>query len=172
VSTQVALLRGVNVGGVKLPMAGVRVSLSELGLEDVSTYVQSGNVVFRAPAVKGLAERIAKRIEADHGVRCTVILRTPQELRAIAKANPFPDPDREPTRHHVVFLDAKAKGELDPERSPGDEFAVKGREIYIRYASGAGRSKLSLQWFEKGLGVKGTARNWRTLLKLIELTNE
>jgi uncharacterized protein (DUF1697 family) len=170
VTTQVALLRGVNVGGVKLAMAGLRESLDDLGLEDVATYVQSGNIVFRAPAAKDLAERIAKRIEADHGVKCAVILRSPQELRAIAKANPFPDAGKEPTKHHVVFLDAKGKGKLDPERSPGDEFAVEGREIYIRYDSGAGRSKLTLQWFEKGLGVKGTARNWRTLLKLIEMT--
>jgi uncharacterized protein (DUF1697 family) len=170
VSTWVALLRAVNVGGRKVPMAELRESLADLGLEDVRTYVQSGNVVFEAPRAAGLADRIAGRIEQDFGVPCGVILRTPAELRAIAKANPFPHPEQEPTRHHIVFLDGKGKGELDPDRSPGDEFAVHGREIYVRYASGAGRSKLSLPWFEKGLGVNGTARNWNTLLKLIELT--
>jgi uncharacterized protein (DUF1697 family) len=61
---------------------------------------------------------------------------------------------------------------LDPDRSPGDEFAVLGREIYLRLPNGLGRSKLTIDWFERGLGVRATARNWNTLRKLIELTGE
>jgi uncharacterized protein (DUF1697 family) len=75
---------------------------------------------------------------------------------------------------HVVFLSDKpppsAVKELDPQRSPRDEFSVRGREIYLHLPNGAGRSKLTLDYFEKRLGARGTARNWRTLNKLIELT--
>jgi uncharacterized protein (DUF1697 family) len=177
VTTHVALLRGVNVGGrTKVPMADLKKELADLGLEDVVTYIASGNVVFRAPAAKGLATRIEKRIEQAFGVAPTVILRTPAELRTIAKANPYPEAEGEPKTLYVTFLDAKptaaAIRELDPDRSPPDEFTVHGREIYAHYAGGYGRSKLSLDWFERKLGVRGTARNWRTFLKLIELTEE
>ncbi len=71
-----------------------------------------------------------------------------------------------------MFLDTKPKAaKLDPDRSPGDEFAVKGSEVYIHTPNGYGRSKLAPSWFEKGLGVRGTARNWNTVQKLVELTS-
>jgi uncharacterized protein (DUF1697 family) len=75
---------------------------------------------------------------------------------------------------HVLFLsgtpEPAAVASLDPDRSPGDEFRVAGQEIYLRYAAGAGRTKLTLDYFERRLGLAGTARNWNTLLKLVELT--
>jgi uncharacterized protein (DUF1697 family) len=169
----VALLRGVNVGGkAKVPMAALRAALTEDGFEDVATYIQSGNVVFRAPGDrKALARRIEQRITTDFGVSPKVILRTPAELARIVERNPF---GRDASHVHVLFLGsrptAKAIRTLDPERSPGDELAVDGSQIYLYFPNGSGRTKLTLDYFERKLGVEGTARNWRTLLKLLELS--
>ena len=113
-----------------------------------------------------------KGIAREFGLEVKVILRTPAELGAIVSANPFPAAVSEPSKLHVVFLEQapQAKAELDPDRSPGDFFTLAGSEIYMHLPSGAGRTKLSLDWFERRLGVRGTARNWNTLLKLLELT--
>lgn len=175
--TFVALLRGINVGGKnKIPMAELKSSVSTLGLEDVVTYIQSGNLVFRAPArdAPDLAARIEKAVAKDSGVSITVLLRTPSELEAIAGGNPFLSGKVDPSRLHVVFLSAPptadAVDQLDPKRSAPDEFSVRGSEIYLHLPNGAGRSKLTIDYFEKRLGVRATARNWKTLTKLIELT--
>jgi uncharacterized protein (DUF1697 family) len=170
----VALLRGVNVGGrSKVPMAALKAGLEELGLDDVATYIQSGNVVFRASGGRdALASRIEKRIEADFGVAPKVILRTPAEVRRVVAANPF---GSDVSKLHVLFLERKppaaAVKQLDPDRSPPDEFAVRGREVYLRFPNGYGRTKLSGDYFERVLGVAATARNWKTLLKLVELAS-
>jgi uncharacterized protein (DUF1697 family) len=175
VATLVALIRGVNVGGKKkVPMSELKSQLSSLGLEDVVTYVQSGNVVFRGPR-GDVASRIEKRIAETFGIDVRVLLRTPAELAKIAKDNPFLKRESDHLRLHVVFLDgkptAKAVAQLDPGRSPPDEFRVRGREIYLHLPNGAGRSKLTIDYFERRLGVAATARNWKTVLKLVELTS-
>jgi uncharacterized protein (DUF1697 family) len=172
------LIRGINVGGNrKLPMAGLRAALQEAGYEDVSTYIQSGNVVVRSGASGGAVGRGVERvIEESFGFTVRVLVRTHDELEAIAAGNPYLErkSKAETSKLHVVFLDgspsAASIARLDPNRSPGDEFTVTGHEIYLHHPNGYGRSKLSLDWFERGLGVAGTARNWNTLLKLIELT--
>jgi uncharacterized protein (DUF1697 family) len=156
VQTFAALLRGINVGGkVKVPMADLRATLASLGLEEVVTYIQSGNAVFRAPTgdEKTVARDIERAIQKAFGHDVAVLLRTHAELERVERGTPYVVDDAAPTRVHVVFLDeAPAKAAvsgLDPNRSPGDEFAVLGR----------------------ALGVRATARNWNTLRKLIELTN-
>jgi len=175
--TFVALLRGINVGGRALvSMPELTSLLASMGLEDVSTYIQSGNVVFSSPAPdeQALAAGIEERITEAFGVSTTVLLRTPAELAEIAGDNPFLGRDADVSKLHVVFLSAPppagAVEELDPERSPPDEFRVRGREIYLKLPHGAGRSKLTIDYFERRLGVRATARNWRTLTKLIELS--
>jgi uncharacterized protein (DUF1697 family) len=177
--TFVALLRGINVGGrTIIPMAELRSSVSALGLQDVVTYVQSGNVVFRTHGggARDLAASIEERVASDFGVGVAVLLRTPSDLRAVAEQNPFLARGEDPSRLHVMFLDrepaAEAATRLDPERSPPEEFALAGREMYLYLPNGAGRSKLTLDYFEKRLGVRATVRNWRTLTKLIELTEK
>jgi uncharacterized protein (DUF1697 family) len=174
--TYVALIRGINVGGRNtVPMAELREMLGEQGLEDVVTYIQSGNVVFRSSdrSVTKLAARIEDGIGETFGCKVRVILRTPTELERIAAGNPFLRRKADPAKLHVVFLDAKpaarAVADLDPGRSPPDEFEVRGSEIYVQLPNGAGRSKLTIDYFERRLGVKATHRNWRTLLKLVEL---
>ena len=174
----VALLRGINVGGKKqVPMADLKAQLAELGLEDIATYIQSGNVVFRSPAAKArVGTDIAKQIEAAYGLAVKVIVRTPAELERVAKANPYLPGEKDVSKLHVVYLDtapkAAARAKLDPDRSPPDEFTVRGREIYLHLPNGFGRSKLTIDYFERSLGVAATARNWKTLLKLIELAGK
>jgi uncharacterized protein (DUF1697 family) len=176
-TTFVALLRGINVGGRSLvPMADLRALLSSLGLEDVVTYIQSGNVVFRSQSADEVqvATTLEREIAGAFDVGPAVLLRTPGELETIAAANPYLARKAERSKLHVVFLEREpatsAADRLDPERAPPDEFVLQGREIFLRLPNGAGRSKLTLDYFERVLGVRGTQRNWNTLLKLIELS--
>jgi uncharacterized protein (DUF1697 family) len=175
--TLVALLRGINVGGkTMIPMPELRSMLASMGFEDVATYVQSGNVVFNSSTgeAEELAAAIEERIAETFGLSTAVLVRTPSELTEIAGSNPFLSRETDPLKLHVVFLSgapaASAVKELDPKRSPPDEFSVLGREIYLHLPNGAGRSKLTIDYFERRLGVRATARNWRTLNKLIELS--
>lgn len=175
--TFAALLRGVNVGGRnKLPMAELRALFTALGRADVVTYIQSGNVVFRGATRddRETATRIESRIAERFGLAVAVLLRTRAELEAIAGGNPFLAEQADFSKLHVVFLrdepapDALAR--LDPGRSPGDELAVARREVYLHLPAGSARTKLTLDWIERTLGVDATARNWNTLLRLLELT--
>lgn len=175
--TYIALLRGINLAGRnRVPMAELRSELETLGLEDVVTYIQSGNVVFRGRG--GRAEELAASIEGQiaeaFGIDVVVLLRTSAELAKVARGNPFLRAGADPSKLHVVFLSAKpakkAEAELDPERSPPGEFRLGGREIYLHLPTGFGRSKLTVDYFERALGLAGTARNWKTVTKLVELS--
>jgi uncharacterized protein (DUF1697 family) len=156
-------------------MPELRSALEAIGLEDVVTYIQSGNVVFRSRS--GGAQKLAAAIEAQvaevFGIEVVVLLRTPAELAKVAAGNPFLRGGADPARLHAVFLGgrpaAKAAAQLDPERSPPDEFMVEGREVYLHLPNGFGRSKLTVAYFERALGVAATARNWRTVKKLLAL---
>ena len=171
----VAFLRAVNVGGKnKVPMAELRDALTDAGLEEVATVLQSGNVVFRSrKSSAAVAKVVAGAIEDAFGLKIGVVIRSAAELAALAAHNPFldgGDDDRDPKTLHVAVLSARptaaAVAKLDPDRSPPDAFAVHGREVYLSYPSGSGRTKLTLDYLEKTLGVTGTARNWRTVQRL------
>ena len=175
----VALLRGINVGGKnKLLMRDLAAMFSEAGCEDVRTYIQSGNVVFRAGSA--LARRvpvlIGEAIAARFGYRVPVLTRTAGELAAVILANPFLGVAAEVGQLgqlHVGFLadrpEAAAVDALDPDRSPPDEFAVVGREVYSYCPQGIARTRLTTRYFESKLSTTMTARNWKTVLKLHEL---
>jgi uncharacterized protein (DUF1697 family) len=178
VPTLAALIRAINLGATnKVSMPALRAALSDLGYGDVTTYVQSGNVVLRT-AAGTKAEEVAGAIEGliskEFGVEAAVMVRTAAELRKIAGSNPFAKEEKDPKKLLVVFLDAKpsakAKAALDPDRSPPDRFRVHGREIYLHLPNGFGRSKLTIDWFERGLEAKATGRNWQTVGKLVEMT--
>jgi uncharacterized protein (DUF1697 family) len=100
-------------------------------------------------------------------------LRTAEELEAAIAANPFPDCDQERDRPHISFLaDAPAAEHiamLDPQRSPGDSFMVRGRELYLLFTTGIANNKMTSQYFDSRLKTTGTARNWRTVLALQEM---
>ncbi len=176
VTRYVALLRAVNVGGRnRLPMPALRAELESLGHGEVTTVLQSGNVVLDSSlsSATAIAAGIEERIASAFGLDVTVILRSGAELAGVARRNPFLPHEGELSQLHVAFLaDAPAASlvaGLDSDRSPPDAFAVEGREIYLRFPNGSGRSKLTLDWFEHGLGTRATARNWRTVTRLVEL---
>lgn len=172
-----ALLRGINVGGRnRVPMPELKALFEKAGHEDVVTYIQSGNVVFRSRTADAatLAADLERRIETAFGPAVAVVLRSPDELAEIAVGNPFLTAGSDTSKLYVVFLRSQpapgALERLDAGRSPGDEFRLTGRDLYLRLPTGAGRTKLTLDYFERILGVKGTARNWNTLLRLCALT--
>jgi uncharacterized protein (DUF1697 family) len=170
----VALLRAVNVGGRNVvPMAGLRRALEEAGCTGVTTYIQSGNVVFRRKASdrEALARELEALVQETFGVASVVVLRTFAELRKVATAEPF-GAGNENT--HVVFLVRKpapqgvralAALDVEPERAK-----VVGSDVYVDYPNGLGRAKLTGSLLERQIGVPGTARNWKTVTRLAELT--
>ncbi len=173
----VSLIRGINVGGKKLiKMDALKAVHEGLGLTDVRTLLQSGNVVFKARGRGGgsLAGRIEKAIEGEVGFRPTVITRSGTDLKRIAEHNPFPKMARSDPGHLVWMAlagkpDAAAKTRLAKAHSGPEEIAIKGEDAYITYPNGIGRSKLTNALLEKALGVAGTARNWNTLTKLLAI---
>ena len=173
----VALLRGINVGGKNgLPMKTLAAMFADAGCADVQTYIQSGNVVYRASdkAASRVAKVVERAIAEELGLDVPVTTRTALELGEVARANPFPrGRGCDPSSLHVVFLASTptpAKlATLDPKRSPPDELAARGREIYLRCPNGIGRSKLTNAYFDRTLGTVSTVRNWRTVLQLLAM---
>lgn len=174
----IALLRGINVGGSKkVPMAELRALMERLGFSDVKTYVQSGNVVFSGPrrAARAVAREIEAGIVEQFGFEVLITIRTRDELAAVVEANPLGDVADEPKRHHVVFLsdapDPDAIAALAPEDPAPEAWALIGRELYLWTPEGVTDSPLFKAFGEKRLGLRATARNWRTVEKLLELAD-
>ena len=172
----VALLRGINVGGRhKLPMKSLVRLFDETGCRHVRTYIQSGNVVFEAPPAlaRRIPAAITRSISEHFGFEIPVVTRSADELSQIVNANPFQEPGTDERVLHVAFLadlpDATRIASLDPNRSSPDEFAVCGREIYLRLPNGVARTKLTNAYFDSRLATTSTMRNWRTTLKMLAL---
>lgn len=174
-TTYVAWLRGINVGGAnKVPMRGLRELFERLGHKNVKTYLQSGNVVFTAKSpAKKISAEIEDAISEAFELRISVILRAQGELEQIIADNPYLTKDVRLSWLHVMFLarspSSQALKKLDPDRSPPDEFMTKGLEVYLRFPNGSGRSKLTVDYFERTLGTRATARNCNTIMKVLEL---
>jgi uncharacterized protein (DUF1697 family) len=175
-STHVALLRGVNVGGKNLlPMRDLAQMFVEAGCADVRTYIQSGNVIFRASETKAqrIPGLIAKQIAEAFGYKIPIVLRTAGQLRDAIENNPFFKAGAPEAMLYVYFLaslpDAPNIAGLDADRSPPDRFFVRERDVYVQLPNGAARTKLTNAYFDSKLVTTSTARNWRTVLKLLEL---
>ena len=175
-TTYVALLRGVNVGGKMVSMAKLREMLDSLGFEDVQTLLQSGNAVFRAAATP--AAKLEQQLEAATakylGITCDYHVRTAAELQAAIDANPMTaQAEKDPSRFTVTFYKApldKAAVKAAQAAIDGPEILrAAGRHLYMYYPNGQGRSKAGVV-VGKALKVQGTARNWNTVLKLAALT--
>jgi uncharacterized protein (DUF1697 family) len=173
--THLALLRGINVGGKNtLPMKDLVKIFSDAGCTKVRTYIQSGNVIFEAPAgAPGIADAITASIVKRFGFQVPVILRTSQQLRKSIRNNPYLAAGADERALHVYFLadppKASAIAGLDPARSAPDAFEVRGQEIYLHLPNGMARTKLTNAYFDSKLSTTSTARNWATVLKLSEM---
>jgi uncharacterized protein (DUF1697 family) len=165
------LLRGINVGTHnRVAMSDVRAALEAGGFAGATTYLQSGNVIVesraRASAVEAEMEKILNR---DLPLKNVVaIARRAQELDAIVRAHPLADRTAGPKALHVGFLKHRAKGVAEADFAP-DRFVLQGLEVYLRYAEGQGRSKMTGAALERVLGVPLTVRGWNVVTKLCEL---
>lgn len=169
----VALLRGVNVGGAnRVPMVDLRASVEALGYSDVATYIQSGNLVFTADHDEAtIAERLRSSLVERHGLSVPVVVRAGDELAGLADRHPFAGGGIVPKLLHVAFLDRAPDTSAGPEPDQWlpDRWAVDGRELFLAYPTGAARSKMTIDRFERPWGVTATARNLHTVTELAEM---
>ncbi|MBN9605135.1 MAG: DUF1697 domain-containing protein [Actinomycetales bacterium] len=175
-SRRILLVRAVNVGGAKLPMAEFRELLTELGATEVQTYIASGNAIVEIPAGDragwdAFDRAVEAALTARYGYTREVMSRDRGELEAALAAHPFEVV--EPKFSYVSFLSAEpnvAAVETAEAVPRGEDlWRVIGRELHLRYADGAGRAELDHTRLTKALGVAGTARNLLTVRKLVEL---
>jgi len=174
--TYLALLRGINVGGKnKLPMKDLAGMFVKAGCGEVRTYIQSGNVIFRAePRVAAqIPGLVAAQIADRFGYKTPVMLRTTAELGVVILNNPFLKAGIAEDTLHVLFLadlpSARSIENLDPGRSPPDAFVARGKEVYLHCPQGVGNSKLTNAYFDSKLTTTCTGRNWRTVTSLLKL---
>lgn len=176
----ISLLRAVNLGGYNtLKMEALRALYETLGLDRPQTYVQSGNVVFRSKErdLEKLRKRLESAIEATFGFHSDVVLRTCAEIQDVKRRNPFADrPGIEPNKLAVVFLGKdpgdEARHKMLSIKTDPEEVFASGSELYVYYPNGMGRSKLTAGLFERTLKTTGTARNWNTVTKLLEMAEK
>lgn len=178
--TYIAMLRGINVGPHKrMKMEKLRGTCESLGFEKVKTYIQSGNIVFRAAKISdaALAKKLGDGIVRDFGFSADVITRTKEEMECIIENNPLlKEKAIDEAKLHVVFLPAKPapaslKKLQDLTLAP-DRARNVDREIYFYFPDGVSGSSLWKHPLDKVLGITGTMRNWNTVNKLCEMARE
>ena len=173
----ISMLRAVNVGPHnRIKMEDVRAVYESLGLQNPRTYVQSGNVIFKTTErnLARLASRIEKAIESKFQFQSDVILRTAAEMKDVIARNPFATRDGiEPGKLLVTFLaaDPAAEGReyISTLKPDPEEIHLSGRELYIYFPNGSGRTKLPLAAIARKLKTPGTARNWNSVAKMLEM---
>lgn len=173
--TYIALLRGVNVGGHnKMPMAALREVLSKAGLEAVKTYIQSGNVVFQSSIehTKIVEELIQKTINDYFGFSIPVLVKTRAQLQTILDRCPFSDEKK--VNSYFAMLseipDANLVTEASQKTYANEEYVISNDVLYFYCANGYGKAKFSLSYFEAKLRLSATARNYKTMIKLLALS--
>jgi uncharacterized protein (DUF1697 family) len=176
----VSMLRGVNVGPHKrIRMDALQALYESLKLGEPRTYIQSGNVVFKTGerSLERVSKRIEDGIERTFGFRCDVILRGAAEMRDVVARNPFAGRGEiENSRLLVTFLAGdpgrEARAAVEAIHAGPEEIRASGRELYIYFPDGVGRSKLTPALIEKTMKAPGTARNWNSVVKLLEMAEE
>jgi uncharacterized protein (DUF1697 family) len=177
---QIALLRGVNVGGHKaVAMPELRDLLTQLGFESPRSLLQSGNLVFRGDSRTDAELERLLEAEADKrlGLHADFLIRSAKEWREVVARNPFrKEAERDPSHLVVMFLksatNAKDVKAVQAAIAGSEIIRADGRHLYIVYPDGIGRSRLTNALLEKKLGIRGTARNWNTVLKIAALADE
>ncbi len=171
---QIALLRGINLASRnRVSMPDLRKALGEAGYEDVATLVQSGNIVLTSPKKPETLEReITELVEAEFGVDAATVVRTRDELAGVIERNPIADGPSIPKLFQVTFFaeepDAKRVTELVEQDFGDEQIEVIGREAYAWHPEGIQRSRAARE-LGKALGPGGTARNWNTVTRLLDL---
>jgi uncharacterized protein (DUF1697 family) len=174
----IALLRAVNVGGRKLPMAQLRALCADLGWQDVESYIQSGNLVFSAPGKSDALEAKLERAIAERfGFHSDVMVRTAAQWTKLLAANPFGEASNvEPNRVLVGLPKGKlasgAAGAIAARASAGERVEAAGDALWFHYPAGVGTSKITPSLIDRAAGSPVTARNWRTMLKLGEMAGD
>lgn len=171
--TYIVLLRGINVSGKnKLPMKELREMLEKLSFTNISTYIQSGNIILQSEATKEeIVESIHNAIKSEFGYDVPIIIRTPQEWKKAIDNYPFSIENEKIVA--FCFLDrAVSKNEIDIKGINEDQYKVYNDVVYLYCPSGFGSTKLTNNSIEKKLNVAATTRNLKTTLKLWELSKE
>ena len=173
-TTYIALLRGINVSGQKkIKMVELKSHLGELHFRNISTYVQSGNVLFEYEKTDtaDLARQVQEKIKEKYGFEVVVFIKTLEDLEVVLENNPFRDEDL--TRLYVTFLsqepDPALLQTLNTIDHHPEEFVLQGKDVYFFSPHGYGKAKMNNNFFENKLKVAATTRNWKTVNKLVEL---
>lgn len=175
---KIAILRGINVGGRrKILMADLRILFEDLGFTDVETYIQSGNVIFKYDNKLNdteIGDKIENAISDQYGFEVPVLVRSAKEWEQSVQNNPFYQTKEEDvTQLHLTFLKEKPTSEnqlkTESYNYEPDQFVIKGKDVFIFCHGKYHQSKLTNKFFEKKLKVSATTRNWKTVLKLLEL---
>ena len=176
----IAILRGINVGGKRrVLMADLKLLFENLGFFNIETYIQSGNVIFDTVSKLTnieISDTIEKSILDKYGFIVPVIIRSVTELQQTINNNPFyQEKNTEITQLHLTFLKDKPLKEnllkIETYNSYKDEFFIAGKEVYVFCEEKYSQSKFTNNFFENKLKVSATTRNWKTVLKLLELSN-
>jgi len=178
--TYISILRGINVSGQKLiKMDVLRKMVENLGFEKVKTYVQSGNVVFKAEetSFKEMEEKISAQIEKDFGFQVPVIVLDAEKLKQIIESNPFlKDTEKEVNFMHVTFLSNKPnefdKKSIEDKKQEKEEIRFTDHAVYLYCPNGYGKTKITNNFIETKLKVLATTRNWKTTNELLRIALE
>lgn len=176
----ITMLRGINMTGHNtIKMTGLANMFRQLGYTDAETYIQSGNIVFTCHNgyIEDASSGIRKAILSEFSLNIAVITRTKNQMKKIISANPYlEEPGFDPSKMAVLFLETKPSdsqvlrvADID---YPPDKFHINGSEIYVYCPNGFGKTKLYTNFFEAKMKVTGTARNWRTVNKLLEMAEK
>jgi uncharacterized protein (DUF1697 family) len=169
-----ALVRGINVGGIVLKMTDLKSLLEKIGLTNIRTYIQSGNVVFESKErdVHALEKIVMDAILRDKHISVAVNVKTRAQLEKIAAAHPFASKGNDKTLYVTVLNSKPAKPRID-EFMGGDYapdcFVIRNDIVYGCYPQGYGKSKFTNNYIESKLQVSGTTRNWNTIQKLLAM---
>lgn len=173
----IAMLRSINVSGQKLiKMADLRESMTRMGLEDVATYVQSGNILFNTQEtdLRVIAERISSQIKKDFTFDVPCIVRSAEYFKKVLTNNDFLQQGRDEKRCYVTFLEEEPDPmhvqKIDSQQYAPEEFILKGDLLYFYSPDGYGKAKMNNNFFEQKLRVKATTRNWNSVNKLYDLS--
>ncbi len=179
-ATYISILRGINVSGQKLiKMDALRKSYENMGFHNVTTYLQSGNVIFEGNdfEINDLEQKISRQIEKDFGFEVPVIVLTIEILKQVIENNPFlNDPNKDQSFFHVTFLASKPEQydhkTIEDKKQNGEEISISNTAVYLYCPNGYGRTKLTNNFLETKLKVLATTRNWKTTNELYKIAKQ